>query len=74
MNYPTRIVPMVLVTAALAIGGSATASTAVAAEPGHETTPVRSSESRALIDGPLVEGPVLDIGGVLDTVQLGQFQ
>lgn len=28
----------------------------------------------ALVEGPLVQGPLIDFGGILNALQIGQFQ
>lgn len=78
MKKTTRTMSAAAMTAALAIGGVAIGGpAAMASEPSsvgmHSTTTTPQPQS-ALIEGPLVQGPLVDVGGILNFLQIGQFQ
>lgn len=78
----TRTVGTTAAAAALAIGGITLAGGAAQAD--TQTTPAAApavvesvaptSVLSALINGPLIEGPLLDLGGLLNDLRIGQFQ
>ncbi len=70
MQKSTRTLSALTAAAALTIGGIAVGGSAsVAAD-----VPTSTSHQAALIDGPLIAGPLLDLGGILNALQIGQFQ
>ncbi|WIB26577.1 hypothetical protein [Curtobacterium sp. MCSS17_015] len=62
------------VAVALTVGGLAFGSTAANAADGTTTNVTASPSTPALIQGPIVSGPLIDVGGVLESLQIGQFQ
>ncbi|MFC7430029.1 MULTISPECIES: hypothetical protein [unclassified Agrococcus] len=53
-------------------GTSAAASSSYAA--GLTSSDAATTSSPALIQGPLITGPLVDVGGILNFLQIGQFQ
>ncbi|PWH05310.1 hypothetical protein DEO23_14705 [Brachybacterium endophyticum] len=47
---------------------------AVPAANAAETEPDETAASSSLVQGPLINGPLVDVDGLLETLQLGQFQ
>lgn len=68
MKKATRAVTALATTAVIAAGSLGLASTA------SDMQPAAGQEMSAILHSPLIEGPLVDVGGILNSPQFGQFQ
>ena len=64
---------LAVTTAVLSLAGIALVAPATASPPADDSS-TTSDSGESLIQGPLVDGPLISIDGLLEPLQLGQFQ